>query len=82
MVNSVESGENLDLQFQMKFRLKQLFVTPSNCDKTNKLEKPIKNSLDLFINTRLNHMSTRSSLLSQPKNKSILNSEQLFNVTD
>ena len=37
--------------------------------------KPIKNYMDLFINTSLNHVSIRSRLLSQPKHKLISNSE-------
>ena len=47
-----------------------------------KKENQIKNYLDLFIYTRLNDMSIRSRLVSQPKIKLILNSEQLFNATD
>ena len=35
-----------------------------------------------FIITSLNHMSTRSCLVSQHKNKLISNNEQLFNATD
>jgi len=38
--------------------------------------------LDLFINNSLNHVSIRSRLVSQPKNKLISNNEQLFNATD
>ena len=38
--------------------------------------------MDLFINTSLKHMSIRSCLVSQPRNKLYSNSEQLFNVTD
>ena len=44
--------------------------------------KTIKNYLDLFINTSLTHMSIRSSIVSQPRNKLISNSKQLFNATD
>ena len=44
--------------------------------------KPIKNYFDLYINTSLNHISIRSRLVRQPKNKLISNCEQLFNVTD
>ena len=47
-----------------------------------KIGKPIKNYLGLFINTSLNHISIRSCLVSQPKNKLISNSEQLLNATD
>ena len=38
--------------------------------------------MDLFINTSLNHISIGSCLVSQPKNKLISNSEQLFNAKD
>ena len=38
--------------------------------------------MDPFIATSLNHMSIRSCLVSQPKNKINWNSEQLFNATD
>ena len=34
------------------------------------------------MNTSLNHMSIRSCLVSQPKNKLISDSEQIFNDTD
>ena len=37
--------------------------------------------MDLFINTSLNHISIRSRLISQAKNKLISNSEQLYNAT-
>ena len=38
--------------------------------------------MDLFINTSLSHMSIRSRLVSQPKNKLFSNSEQLINAQD
>ena len=38
--------------------------------------------MDLFINTSSNHISIRSRLVSQTKNKLISNIEQLFNATD
>ena len=60
--------------------LYELFVTCLN--NSDKIAKPIKNYLDLFINTSLNHMSLRSCLVSQPNKKLNLNSEQLFNATD
>ena len=66
----------------MKTGSDELFVTCSNINSENKIAKPIKNYLDLFTNTCLNHMSIRSSLESQPNNKLISNSEQLFNATD
>ena len=46
------------------------------------LENPIKNYLDLFIITSLNHMCIRSCRVSQPNNKLISNGEQLLNATD
>ena len=51
-----------------------------NDNSENKIN-PIKNYLDLFINTSLNHMSIRSHLVSQPKNN-LISSEQLFNTMD
>ena len=48
--------------------LDELFVTCLNENSESKI-KPIKNYLILFINTILNHMSTRSCLISQPKTK-------------
>ena len=51
------------------------FFTCLNGNSENKIAKPIKNYLDLFNNTSLNHMSIRSRLVNHPKNKSILNSE-------
>ena len=49
--------------------LDELFVTCLN--DSDKIAKPIKNYLDFFINTSLNHMSIRSRLVSQPNNKLI-----------
>ena len=66
----------------MTIGLDKLSVICLNCDSENKIGKPIKNYLDLFINTSLNHMSIRSRLVSQPKNKLFFYSEQLFNDTD
>ena len=61
----------------------ELFGTCLNSDNENKIGKPIKDYLDLFINTSLNHTSTRFCLVSQlNKNKSISNSEQLLDATD
>ena len=51
-----------------------------NCE--NKIREPIKNYLELFINASLNHMCIRYCLVSQPQNKLISNSEQLFYATD
>ena len=53
-----------------------------NRDNNNKIGKPIKNYLDLLINTSLNHMSIRSRLVSQRNKKLKLNSEQSMNSTD
>ena len=60
----------------------ELFVTCSNCDSENKIGKPVKYYLDLFINTSLSNMSIRSRLASQPNNELISNTEQLFNAKD
>ena len=60
----------------------KLFVICLHNNHKNKIEKTIKNYLDLFINTSLNHIPITSRLVSQPKNKLILNSEQLFYATD
>ena len=65
-----------------KIRMKKLFVTCFNCDSKYKIEKTIKNYIDLFINTSVNHMSIRSHLVSQPKNKLISNNKRFFNATD
>ena len=59
-----------------------MFVICLNCDSKNKIGKPIKIYLNLFINTSLNHMPTRSRLISQSENKLISHNEQLFNATD
>ena len=56
----------------------ELFITCLN-DNSDEKAKPIKNYLDLFINTNLNHMSIRSRLVSKPNKKLKLNGEQLFN---
>ena len=48
----------------------------------NNIGNQIKNYLDYFIYTSLNHMSIRSCLVSQSKNKLISNSEHLFHATD
>ena len=58
----------------------ELFVTYLN--DSDKIGKPIKNYLDLFINTSLNHVSITSRLVSQPNEKLKLNGEQVFNTTD
>ena len=58
----------------------ELFGTCLN--DSDKIAKPIKIKLDLFINTSLNHTSIRFRLVSQPNKKFKLNSDQLFNSTD
>ena len=60
----------------------ELFVTCLNDNNENKIVKPIKNYLDLFINTRFIHLSIRSCLVSRPKIKLISNREKLFNAKD
>ena len=59
----------------------ELFVTCLNIDSENKIEKTIKNYLNCFINTSLNHMTIRSRLASQPNKKLNLNNEQSINST-
>ena len=51
-------------------------------DNSDKIAKSIKNHLDLFINTSLNHMSIRSRLVTQPNKKLKLNIDQSFTSTD
>ena len=61
-------------------KLAQTKVICLNENSQNKI-KPSIPYLDLFINASLYHMSIRSRLVSQTKNKLISNSEQLFNAT-
>ena len=69
LAESVESGEISSSSSEWKTGSDELFVTCLN-DNSDKIAKPIKNYLDLFINTSLNHMSIRSRLESRPnKNK-------------
>ena len=77
----VENEEISSSSSEWKIGSDEIFVTCLNDNGESKIN-PIKNNLDLFINTSLNHMSIRSCLVSQPKNKLISNSEQLFNATD
>ena len=58
----------------------ELLVKCLNCNRKTKIEKPIKNHLDLFINTRLNHI--RSRLVKQPNKKLNSNSDQSIDSTD
>ena len=62
--------------------MNELFGTCLNDNSENKIERQIKNYLDLFINTSLKHMSIRSRLVSQLKNKLISNSELFFYAID
>ena len=79
---SVESGEISSSSSEWNLGSDDLFVTCLNCNSKNKIGKPIETYLDLIIITSLKHMSIRSRLASQPKNKLISNSEQTFNATD
>ena len=78
----MESGEILSSSSKLKLGLDELFVTCLNSNEENKIGKPIKNHLDLFINSSLNHMSIRSRVVSQPNNKLNSNSKQLFKAID
>ena len=64
---SVESGQISSSSSEWKMGSDELFVTCLN-DNSDKIAKPIKNYLDLFINTSLNHMSIRSRLVNQQNN--------------
>ena len=77
----MQSGEISSSSSGWKIGLDELFVTYLN-DNSESKTKPIKNYLDIFINIGFNNMSIRSRLVSQPKNKFISKSEQLYNVTD
>ena len=74
-------GEISSSSSEWKLGSDKLFITCWNDNSENKI-KPIKNYLDLFINTSLNHTSIRSRLVSQPKNKLNSNREQLLNASD
>ena len=78
----MESGEISASVSEWKTGLDEGFVTCLNNDCENTIAKPIKNYLDLFINTSLNHMSIKSRLVSQPNKKLNLNSEQSINSKD
>ena len=81
VTESVESGEISSYSSEWKIGSDEFFVICLNRDSENKI-RPIKNYLDLFINTGLNNMPIRSRLVSQPRNKLIWNCEQLLNATD
>ena len=82
LAESLESWEILSSSSEWKTGSKELFVTCLIKKSENEIAKPIKNYLDHFINTSLNHMSIWSHLVSQPRNKLFSNSEQLFNAKD
>ena len=71
MAESIESGEISSSSSEWKIGPDDLFVTSLNDNSENKIEKPIKNFFDLFINSSLNHMSVRSCIVSQPASKVI-----------
>ena len=78
LAESVESGEILSSNSEWNTGLEKLFVRCLN----DKIEKTIQNYLNLFIDTCLNHMSIRSRLVSQPKNKLLSNNRQSINTKD
>ena len=78
----MEIGEISSSSFESKISLEELFVTCLNHNNEKKLEKTIKNYLDLFTNTSLNHMPIRSRLISQPNNKLMSNRKQILHATD
>ena len=59
LVESLESGQILSSSSEWKTGPDEIFFTCLNYDSENKM-KPIKNYLDLFINTSLSFMSIRS----------------------
>ena len=61
---SLESGEIPASSSEWNLGSDELFVTCLN--NSDKIGKPIKNYLDLFINTSLNQTSIRSRLVNQP----------------
>ena len=81
-VESVGSEKISSYSSEWKTGLDKLFVTCLNSNSKTELGKPIKNFLDLFINTSLNHMSIRSCLVIQPNLKLKLNGEQSINASD
>ena len=68
-VESVKSGVISSSSSEWKIGSDELFVSCLNDNSENKIGKPIKNYLNLFINTNLNHMSIRSHLVSQRNQK-------------
>ena len=76
----IESEKILSSSSKWNLDNDKLFVICLNDNSKNKIVKTIENYLDLSSNTILNHMSIRSRLVSQPKNKLISNDEKLFNA--
>ena len=64
LAKSVESEEISASSSEWKTGSDELFITCSNNDSKFKIGKQIKNYLDLFINTSLNHISIWSRLVS------------------
>ena len=79
---SVESGIISASSSEWRIGSDEVFITCLNCISENKITKPIKNYFYLFINTRLNQLSIRSHLVSQPNKKLKLNNEQSINSTN
>ena len=75
MAESVESGEILSSSSEWNLDSDELFVICLNHNSENKRAIPIQNCLDHFMNTSLNHMSIRSCLVIQSKNRFVLSSE-------
>ena len=71
VAQSVEKGEISSSSSEWNLGSDKLFVTCIKDDSKNKTGKPINNYLNLFINTSLKHISIRSHLVRQPKNKLI-----------
>ena len=82
LAESLESGEISSFKSEWNLGTDKLFVTCLNHDSKSKIGKPIKNFLDLFINTSIYHMSIRSCIVSQPNNELNSKSEQSINATD
>ena len=61
---NLEDGEISSSGSDWKIGSDEFFVTCLNSNSENKIAKPIKNYLDLFINTNLNHTSIRFRLVS------------------
>ena len=82
LAESVESREISSSSSEWNLGLDELFVTRLHSNSKTKIAKPIKIYLDLFINTRLNHMSIRYRHVSLPNNTLNSNSAQPINSTN